>query len=239
MIVISYGLEKSGSTLAFEMAKAVLELDGHPQPRLADGIVNPGPPINEVGPWTDEGLDRLVEHTTGQKIVVRTHHAPLPLGTERVVELVESGHVKIHVVYRDPRDLVVAILDDAVDARAQHLRRHSDIHTVQDAVLLLGARLPALRQWGAYPSLKLRYEDFAFDHTVGPQRIADDLGIVTDPDEVWRMVGERPTRKNVARRARYETELWPDEITRIEHAFPLYLEVVRGNPYVGWFDTRP
>jgi hypothetical protein len=40
LIVISYGVEKH---LAVELAKAVLELSGHSQPRLADGLVNERP----------------------------------------------------------------------------------------------------------------------------------------------------------------------------------------------------
>ncbi len=39
MILLSFEVRKSGSTLAFEMPKAVLELDGFPQARLPDGIV--------------------------------------------------------------------------------------------------------------------------------------------------------------------------------------------------------
>jgi hypothetical protein len=235
MIVISYGVEKSGSTLAFEMTKAVLELNGHVQLRLADGPVDPGPTINEVGPWTDERLARLVECTEGMKIVVRTHNPPYHLSTDRVLEHLGSGDLKIHVVYRDPRDTVVSMLDDAVRARASNERRHSDLFTVEDAIAKLAKRLRALRCWGWLPSLKLVYDDFAFDRVSGPQLIADDLGMTVDPDEVWRIVNSRWTRRNTARPERYRTDLWPDEVARVERAFPLFLELVRGNPCVGWF----
>jgi hypothetical protein len=46
------------------------------------------------------------------------------------------------------------------------------------------------------------------------------------------------TRMNAARLDRYQTELWPDEVQRVERAFPLYLDLVRGNECAGWF-TRP
>jgi hypothetical protein len=235
MIVISYGVEKSGSTLAFEMAKAVLELGGHPQERLDDEFVNAGPTINEVGPWTDDRMARLVSCTQGTKIVVRTHHSPNRLSTDRVLDYLASGDLKIHVSFRDPRDTVLSMLDDGVRARDRGEKRHSEIRTIDDAIAILSERLTALRQWGSFPSLRLSYDEYAFDRARGPQLIAEDLGVVTDPVEVWRVVDSRPTRKNVARPQRYKTELWPDETTRIERAFPLYLDLVQGKPCVGWF----
>ncbi len=235
VIIISYGVEKSGSTLAFEMTKAIVELNGHPQARLADGLVNEGPAINEVGPWTDERLSQLVEATRGTKIVVRTHHAPRRLSSSHVLEYIDAGEVRIQVVFRDPRDMVVSMIDDGVRARALHERRHSDIRTVDDAIPLLGRRLRALRQWGWFPSLRLPYEVFAFDRARGPQLIAEYLAMTADPGAVWGRLEGRHTRRNVGRPHRYRTELWPGEITRIERAFPLYLELVQGTPATGWF----
>ena len=230
MIVVSYGIQKSGSTLAFEMARAVLELNGYAQPRLAEGIVNARPPgINMVGPWTDERLSRLVEATEGWKIVVKTHGSPQALSTSRVLDLVGSGDLKIHVVFRDPRDTVLSLLDAGVRARARKQAYFSEIRTFDGTIAMLGARLQALRQWGSFPSLKLEYDDFAFDRVRGPQLIADDLGVHADPDEVWKIVDGRFTQRNVARPQRYKTELWPAEVARVEKAFPLYLELVRGN----------
>jgi hypothetical protein len=139
------------------------------------------------------------------------------------------------VVFRDPSGLVLSMLDDGVRARALHEERHSDIRTVDDAIAQLGPRLRAVQRWGWFPSLKLLYDDFAFDRVRGPRLIADDLGVMVDPDEVWRMLNERPTRKNVGRPHRYNTDLWPDEVARIERAFPMFLELVRGHPCAGWF----
>ena len=93
----------------------------------------------------------------------------------------------------------------------------------------------SLRRWGWFPSLKLAYEDFAFDRSAGPRLIGQDLGVTIDPQRVWDIVEDRFTQRNVARPQRYRDELWPDEITRIEAAFPLFLDLVRGKPRVGWF----
>lgn len=239
MIVISYGVEKSGSTLAFEMAKAVLELDGHPQVRLPDGLVNEGPAINEVGRWSDDRLAGLIDATSGTRIAVRTHNPPRYLSSDLVHAYLAAGDLKIHVVFRDPRGTVVSMLDDSVRARRLGEARHAELRTVDDAVAQLAHRLHAFRGWGWFPSLRLLYDRFAFDPVWGPRCIADDLGVRVDPEEVWRIASKRPTRRNVARRDRGTDELWPDEVARIDRAFPLFLDLVRGEARPGWFEEYP
>jgi hypothetical protein len=230
MIVISFGVRKSGTTLAFEMAKAVLELNGHPQSTLPDHLTKPGHDVNEVGPLTDEWLSRVVECTQGRKIVVRTHSHPYALSTDRILDSLDAGEVKIHVVFRDPRDTVLSMFDDARSHPSKDKAR-----TVDDAIERLRPRFRKLQRWGSFPSLKLLYDDFVFDRARGPQLIADDLGVTVDPDEVWRIVNHRWTRKNVALPHRYKTEMSPADAARIEAAFPEYLELVE-NHDLGWFD---
>lgn len=145
MIVISFGVRKSGSTLAFEMAKAVLELVGHPQDLLPGGLVDPGHDINVVGTWTDERLARLIDETDGTRIVVRTHGHPRRLSTDSVREHLRAGRLKIHVVFRDPRDGVLSLLDEA--------RKNPDKAgplTVDEAIARLRPKVEKLRQWGAF-----------------------------------------------------------------------------------------
>lgn len=238
MIVISFGIEKSGSTLAFEMAKAVAELHGSRQALLPRELVKGHSEKSNIGGgWTDDELVSLVKATHGTRIVVKTHHPPYRLSTERILELCDQGDLKIHVVFRDPRDTLLSMLDhDRAHSRRTGAAR--ELENLEAAITKLGTRLSGVREWGALPSLKLRYEEFAFDPTFGPTMIAEDLGLPTDPAAVWEIVGGRFTQKNVARPERYKTELSRDEIARIERAFPLYLDVVRGNPPAGWF-ARP
>jgi hypothetical protein len=236
VIVISFGVNKSGSTLAFELAKAVLALNGYPQPRLGDDLVQEGHHINFVRQWTDDRLDRLLEATAGSCIVVKTHGGPFLLSSARLQEALDAGDIRIHVVYRDPRDTIVSMLESDVVAR---LRRSDDpsfreLRGVDDAITRVGARLEALRAWGSLPSLKLQFERFAFDRDTGPLLIAKDLGLSVDPDEAWATASEAFTQFNVGRAGRYQTDLWPDEIGRIERAFPLFLELIAGND-LGWF----
>lgn len=234
MIVISYGIRKSGSTLAFEMAKAVLELDGHPQTKLTDEIVNGSKKFNVVRSWTDDRLSRLIAETDGARIVVKTHRPPDRLSTGVLFRALESGLVKIHVTYRDPRDTVLSLLDHGARSRSRNEQTLSQIVEVDDAIGRLRSDLRSLRHWGVFPSLKLLYDDFAFDPSRGPQLIADDLGVHVEPDAVWQLVNSRHTKRNVVKPHRYRSEMSAEDAARIERAVPNFLRLVERNE-LGWF----
>jgi hypothetical protein len=230
MLVISFGVRKSGSTLAFQMAKAVLELGGHPQPRLPGDLVKPQRPFNAVPGWSEERLVRLVDASQGTRLVVKTHGPPDRFPTGLLCNYLGSGDVRIHVVYRDARDTVLSMLDEAA------LKPDKDkARTVDEAIERLRLQLRKLRHWGSFPSLKLLYDDFAFDARRGPELIASDLGVAVDPNKVWKLVDERHTRKRVAQPARHRTEMSPEDADRVAAAFPDYQRLV-GEGDLGWFE---
>ena len=238
MIVVSFGVRKSGSTLAFEMAKAVLELSGFPQEMLPDGVVEPDRKINIVRTWTDVRLARLLEATAGKKIVVKTHGSPDQLSVGALLGAIESRDVQIHVVYRDPRDAVLSMLDHGARSRENNRPNLRQIVDVDDAIEALGPDVASLRRWGVFESLKLQYGRFAFDRVEGPRAMADALGVEVDPDEVWERLDGRPTKKNVARPNRHTTEMSPADAARIAAAFPDYLGLVEHDDH-GWFCPTP
>ena len=229
MILLSFGVRKSGSTLAFEMAKAVLELAGHRQVRLPDELVNPRQRPNFLPHLDDERLARLVDAAHSTQLAIKTHEPPNRLTARRLVSSLRAGELKVHVVFRDPRDTVLSLLDEAAAKPEKNKAR-----TVDEAIERLRLQLRKLRRWGSFPSLKLRYEDFAFDPERGPRLIADDLGVDVDPAEVWRLVNASFTRKNIARPRRHLT-MPAEDREKIEAAFPDYLRLVEDNDD-SWFE---
>lgn len=236
MIVVSYGIMKSGSTLAFEMAKAVLELNGFPQSRLSDDLVTAGHRGNFVGSWSDERLTDLIAATSGNRVVVKTHADPAALSTEKMHAAVDAGDLLLHLVYRDPRDTIASMFEHRVRVDREPTTV-TTVRTIGDGIAKLSNQIGHLRRWGAYPALHLCYEEFAFDPIVGPRAIADHLGLPADPARVWEMVDARFTQKNVARSRRYITDLWPAENARIERAFPCFLDITQGTPVPGFFES--
>ena len=57
-VYLSYGMPKSGSTLAFELTKAVFEQNNHPQTRLS-GLVEAKHALNFLDDFSDEVVERL------------------------------------------------------------------------------------------------------------------------------------------------------------------------------------
>jgi hypothetical protein len=229
MIVISFGMRKSGSTLGYRMAGAVLELSGFPQVQLPDGVVEPGKEINVVRFWSDGHLSRLLDASEGQRIVVKTHTAPGPVTLGVLFDAIEAGNVRINVIFRDPRDTVLSILDHAARSRASDETPFKNVFTIDDAVRKICKGLTALWQWSAYPSLKLLYDDFAFDPVRGPMLIAEQLGVSVDPQQVWARLEGAPTKKNVAMAHRHRSQMAADDAARIASELPEYVELVESH----------
>ena len=235
MIVVSQGPTKSGTTLAFEMACATLELNGWPQRTLPDGVVTEGHHINFVHGWDDAALLALVEETRGERIVVKTHGPP-DLSPALVDRLIAAGELRIHVVVRDPRDQVLSMLDAGRAARAEGSASFSRIETIDDALFQVHRQLARTRAWGSRASLRLVYDHFAFDRPSGPCLLAADLGVAPDVDGVWAIVDGRFTQRNVARPGRYRSELEPAEAARIAAEFPDLIARVIEAGDLSWFD---
>lgn len=235
MIVVSQGPTKSGTTLAFEMACATLELNGWPQRTLPDGVVTEGHHINFVHGWDDAALLALVEETRGERIVVKTHGPP-DLSPALVDRLIAAGELRIHVVVRDPRDQVLSMLDAGRAARAEGSASFSRIETIDDALFHVHRQLARTRAWGSRASLRLVYDHFAFDRPSGPCLLAADLGVAPDVDGVWAIVDGRFTQRNVARPGRYRSELEPADAARIAAEFPDLIARVIEAGDLSWFD---
>ena len=229
MIIVSFGLMKSGSTLAYEMARTILELAGEPQEFLGEDLVMPWPQLNFVQEWNDESLTALLQATQGRRIVIKTHHSLAPVDASLIRSAVESGDMRVHVTYRDPRDIVLSMLDHGFRARTGTDLAFRDTFTVEDGMWLLAGQLLWIREWLALPSLKLRYEDVVADAAYAPTAIAGDLGVDVDLEEAWRIVSGRFTQQNEGLPERYKSDLWPDEIEKVERAFPLFIDLVAAN----------
>lgn len=87
--------------------------------------------------------------------------------------------------------------------------------------------MASLRLWGAFASLKLRYDDFAFDLDGGPRLIAEALGVEVAPGDVRDLVSRRPTKKNVARPHRHTSDMSAGDLAKVEAAYPDYLAFVQ------------
>jgi hypothetical protein len=223
-IYISFGMCKSGSTLAFELTKALLESAGRPQPRLSDEAVEADHAINfakVIKPKTLAAMRREAE-ALGTTVVVKTHHPPWNCSLNALA----AGEVLAHAVARDPRDIALSLLDAGAKSRAAGTQGFSRIHSLQDACAMMRFHVKGFQAWAESPEvLPIFYEDLAFNTAAAARRIADQIGIEADVDwAVREATGARFTQLNKAQPNRHRTEMAPADAEAIGAEFAEFID---------------
>jgi len=112
VIYLCFGMVKSGSTLAYELTRALLATLSHPQDRLhcpflEDHNINflSGTAMRE---FNRESLRMIEQEAPSPKIVsFKTHTSP----TTIFRELAQEGLLIGQANFRDPRDTILSLLD--------------------------------------------------------------------------------------------------------------------------------
>lgn len=231
MLVLCYGIQKSGSTLAFELVRGVLESAGFEQvfiqnERFKDGAPIPAAARNYIERVTQEKIVELTD-TIGpnRKIAVKTHggfHAKMFPWLE---EIQARGALQVICSWRDPRDICLSLLDAGAASRGSDASAFSKLETLDDAVAYVDDRLARYRRWAALRgTLRLDYETVAFAPDKAIAAIEKTLNVTSDHDRVTRHAFEdADTRKNKARPDRYRTELSDGQKTKLADAFRRFI----------------
>ena len=228
-IYFSYGMTKSGSTLAFELARAALIVAGHDQPRLSTAAVMDRKKLNFVSHLDKSNIEALLAETDaiGHMIAIKTHTRPDP----GVVRLLQEGRAIAHAVYRDPRDMALSMVDHGRKSRAKGRPGFSEYYTPQDAMVDLRHQSNSLLAWLSLPGVRpLMYDDVAFNMETTTRRIIADLGLDVPASEVIHIATqERFTQRNKGQRARHENEMTPDLSAEFRATFaPMYDKLIDG-----------
>lgn len=209
LLYFSYGMTKTGSTLAFQMVRSALDLCGYPQDRLELDVVQDHSEVNFVNHISSRQLDQLRQDAKkrGYPIVLKTHTRPDPC----VVKMIQSGEAIAHVSYRDPRDMVFSMLDHAQRSRENGRQSFSNLMTIEQTLSNIRRQHDSLTAWLRLPwIMPLYFEDIAFDAATTARRILTRLRLKLDPDVLAHVVlNHRFTQKNKAVRLRYPEEMEP------------------------------
>ncbi|MDW8397768.1 MAG: sulfotransferase domain-containing protein [Acetobacteraceae bacterium] len=217
-LYLSYGVTKTGSTLAFELVRAILEQAGADQSRLPDGAVTPGHNINFFAGAVSDQIPAALEAAAsrGGLVAIKTHGRP----ESGARSAARRGRLIGHVVFRDPRDIVLSMLDAGARAREAQLRAFSEIVTLDDALRALERQVSQMQAWLEIPGMMpLLYDRFAFDLPRSVRQLARQLGIEADADAVIAQVEKRFTQKNKAVPSRHEQEMDPADQRRVLERF--------------------
>jgi len=226
MLVICYGIPKSGSTLAFKMVLEVLRNAGYEQPHIvnerirAGGIaVTPGSlQGNFLKSTTKDSINELIEAIGPSRMIAVKTHARLTNDLfPWLEELQRKRTLQVVASYRDPRDICLSAMDAGEKSRAKSVRKaFSSIDRLETAARKVTRRVADFRQWAALQgTLRLYYETVAFRPDEAISAIETVLGIKCDHEHVKRSVFEDANLfKNKAKSQRHLEDM--DDLRRKE-----------------------
>jgi hypothetical protein len=243
MLIISYGIPKSGSTLTFELINGMLKTIGHAQKRLPDGLVSPGHGVNFLEKVTPAGVDNLVAAVPeGGHICVKTHARIEPPVFLHLEELQKQKKIQIVASFRDPRDICLSLMDAGARAREKGLKAFSECTDLASVLPKVQRNLTTFRIWGAINgTLRLPYEMVAFTPNRAVVELEKVLGFECNRDLAKRHAFEDAfTQKNKGTEKRHETDLTPEENEHLAQVFDKFLRRVMRKNDDEWFSLfRP
>jgi hypothetical protein len=222
--VFSYGMTKSGSTLAFELARTALELSGFAQPLLPTDATGTTRKINFAGHLDDGNISALAEavRDIGHPVVVKTHTRP----DLCVIEMIDRGDAIFQASYRDPREMALSMIDHGHRSRAAGKPAFANIETLDDAMRDISSQIDSLTQWLYRPNcLPLYYEDVAFRGLGTTRRILRQLQLDMPARKVLSYVlRKRFIQLNLGIKKRFKGQMHEADQRVFRQAYPLFYQ---------------
>ena len=238
LLYFSYGMTKTGSTLAFQMVRSALDLCGYPQDRVDLDVVDSNLRQNFVNHISDQQLEQLKSEAKnrGYPIVLKTHTRPDPC----IVKMIQSGEAIAHAGYRDPRDMVLSMLDHAEKSRAEGLSGFGELKTIEQTLENIRGQFNTLTAWLRLPgTMPLYFEDIAFDTVRPMKKILERLKLKFDPDLLSDIVlKQRFTQRNKGVRFRHPNEMSAENSALIAHEFEPFISRFIDNRHMLATDGR-
>lgn len=181
MIIISFGMLKSASTLVYQVTEEILRQAGHP-PCILGQPLRPALSVTNYFDNIDMALIRRIEAAAqGRDIVIKTHQLPAP----DVLEQVERGTIRATASYRDPREIALSMVDHGVRSRRWSIPEFSECKTPADCLASIDDQVETLRAWCRISGVeRIAYNDICFDMGGVIARLARTLALAVAPSQV-------------------------------------------------------
>jgi hypothetical protein len=247
VLVLCYGIPKSGSTLAFELVKSALKNAGFEQKtfvnhaRGTEGAEAGLPGVRNFAASLDKPTleDLFARMGTARKIAVKTH-SPFPDADFAWLEERQlAGDIQVIASYRDPREICLSLMDAAEKARKRGHEAFGGIEIMRRAQRNARHRIKDFRKWAALKgTMRLDYDTVAFAPDETLDRIEKLLSIkCSDREEVKDYAYyEAPTQKNKGLRNRYKSDLTEEQSADMLERFGEIIRVFAENDQT-WFDA--
>ena len=239
MLVICYGIAKSGSTLAYELVRGVLMSAGYSQDKFDHGALKPRLGGNHMASLERAELESLIAAIGCENIVAaKTHKCFEDPDFPWMEDLQRHRKIQVVASYRDPRDMCLSLLDHGRRSREAGRRAFSGVRKISRAIEVIEKAIPKFAKWSSLEgSLRLYFETVAFAPDDAIDAIERALGVSCDHEEAKRHAFEDAfTQHNKGKKARYEEELSERESQAMLRTFGPFIERVCRENDETWFE---
>ena len=218
-LFISYGMTRSGSTLAFETEKALLEKYGMPQQKII---------FEGLGSWIEnylpekylsdiDSLKKIHQKTLTNFVVFKTHGA----ANKKLIEFIRKFNIPVTISVRDPKDIIISLLEISKKNRSINETGFINIISFKDALKHVEEDLWRLETWRPLiedgTAKVIPYEDTIKDAEIIIKFLAD---LTSKPklliSEIKEITKKRFTQFNVGIAGRGQKALNYIEVFRVE-----------------------
>ncbi|HVU19370.1 MAG TPA: sulfotransferase domain-containing protein [Gemmataceae bacterium] len=240
MLVICYGMAKSGSTLTFEMVKGVLAGAGHDQRKIKSPALRRKRTGNYFAELERESLSALLEKIGDERMIAVKTHMVFDDGMFAwLEELQRQRKLQVVASYRDPRDICLSLVDHGERSREAGKESFAHIRNLERAAGLVEKAIPKFRKWASLEgSLRLYFETVAFAPDEAISAIEGVLGVSCNHEEVKRHAFEDAfTQKNKAQKSRFEQEMDATARSELSETFADFIERACKQGDQQWFSS--
>lgn len=223
-LYFSFGVTKTGSTLAYRMARFFLECRGHSQALLPDHLQIIRKDLNSWSQANHELLEEIAEwaQARGIFLALKTHRAP----TKTVRVMLREGRAMGHATFRDPREIALSLVDHGREyqGQGQDLVRFRDLNDATDSLELIERQFAIFDRWENLPRVETWfYDDFAFNPDLAFDKLARQTGLkpLTAPERAA-FDGTAGTKFNKAVARRWKSELTDEESEEFKTRFSAF-----------------
>lgn len=218
MIVISYSLPKSASTVLFEYTQDLIE-NAFPENGNEELVRR-----TEVGAVLGNGgsVPNFEDKNMQEFLSILTDCGPFAVKThcklsDNVKHLVETGKAKVTIVHRDPRDVVLSAVDCCKNTANTGFPMFQSHPSLSISWPLVKKMVPRVLEWMEYGNcLVLRYVDLVIDPEGTVAKVAEYLEIPIGGKKIADIVQYHTKHRNhlfnKGKVLRYPDELDCDEI---------------------------
>jgi hypothetical protein len=237
-------MQKSGSTLAFELTCGILTSAGFAQDFIRNDLHGPvtesgRTPRNYIEHIDEDSLRGLVE-TIGpdRRIAVKTHATFLDEMFPFMEKMQAERALQVVASYRDPRDVCLSLLDAGEKSRRTGTGAFGDFETLDGVTDYVKGRIARFRKWASlHGSLRLNYDTVAYKPNDAIDALEAVLNVKSDRAQVMKHAfDEAFTHKNKAQRNRHQSELSPDQTKKLNTEFRRFIKRACEEDDQSWYE---